>query len=270
MSAPKRRAADPTTMSVRLIQRCASTAPGAVAVGGTWLRALPLNSLNGDRGFQVGHFEQWLGVEGPWSLDLPNTAGPDGHLHINRFLQITDPQWQPGDEFVEIRRDSGMTHLFTGALIDRPSTTLGKIQVSGFDGMWLLKKVRETEAGFWCHSPRDVLEHYTRLWGVFDVASAFPEPGAAVITTASGTPIVNGIVHVHLGGHEHQPPGLPTYPPGGRRRVKRRDHEPPAVGGVHRHRPVHAVACRSVDLRQRPARLRRECSSRLSGSTSRP
>lgn len=186
MSAPKRRAADPVHTTARLIQRCASTDPGATLVAGTYFRALPLRGLNGQGGFQRGHYERWLNQEGVFTLDMPNSEGPDGKQHIKRFLQQTDPNWVPGDEWIELRRDDPPVNLYTGALINMPQATLGLIQVSGYDALWLLKKVRETEAGFWVHAPRDALEHYSRCW-IYDVASAFPEPGAATVTPTTGT-----------------------------------------------------------------------------------
>jgi hypothetical protein len=142
-------------------------------------------ALSGTKGFQAGHYERWLGVEGPWTLDLPNGPGGDGRENIRRFLQRTDPLFQPGDEWIEIRRDGMATHLFTGALLNVPSATLGHLTVGGYDAMWLMKLIRETEAGFWNHSPRDVLEHYTRCWN-YDFATGFPEAGAAVLTGAAG------------------------------------------------------------------------------------
>lgn len=183
---PTKRAVDPTTVTARLVQKCASTDPGAVQVGGGYLRALPLKGLNGQNGWQQAHYERWQGTEGPWTMTLPLTAGPDGTLHINRFLQRTDPLFMPGDEWIELRRDSPPKLLNTGVLVNAPAIGSGALQVGGYDAFWLLNLVRETEAGFWAHAPRDALEHYTRAWA-FDVGTDFPEPGAAPVSGAGPT-----------------------------------------------------------------------------------
>ena len=193
----KKRAIDPTEVTVRLIQKCPAGTPGATQVLGAWYRPLPLAGSNGERGFQKGHYERWLGVEGPFTLDLPNTAGPDGKLHIDRFLRggkNADPKWMPGDEWIEIRRDNPPKLLYVGAYVNEPSVTPGLMQIGGYDVWWLAKLVRETSAGFWCHAPRDVLEHYTRLW-CFDVATGFPEPGAAVLTGGPGPTTTGSFIY---------------------------------------------------------------------------
>jgi hypothetical protein len=182
----KKRAVDQTTVTARLIQKCLSTDPGAVKVGGGYLRALPLNGLNGLNGWQQAHYERWQGTEGPWTMTLPLTAGPDGRLHIDRFLQRIDPLFMPGDEWVELRRDSPPKPLNTGVLVNAPAIGSGSLQVGGYDAFWLLNLTRETEAGFWAHAPRDALEHYTRVWA-FDVGANFPEPGAAPVSGTGPT-----------------------------------------------------------------------------------
>nr|MDP9167259.1 hypothetical protein [Actinomycetota bacterium] len=183
-----KRTIDPTTVTARLVQRCTPGTPRSVVVGGA--SYLPAGQgVNGEAGWQTGHYERALNVEGPWTLDFPNGQGPDGRLHRYRFLQRTDPAFQPGDEFVEIYRDA-QTLLYVGALLNVPNHTLSLIQVGGYDALWLLKKVRETDAGWWCHAPRDVFEHYTRAWNL-DVATGFPEPGAAALTGAAG-PVTAG------------------------------------------------------------------------------
>lgn len=186
MSAPKKRALDPTVVTARLVQKVPDGTPGATQVLGASYLPQPLKGLNGERGFQSGHYERWLNIEGPFTLTVPNSQGPDGKLHIQRFLQRTAPDFMAGDEWIEIRRDGLATLLYVGALINLPSTDIGQIQVGGYDALWLLKKVRETDAGFWNHAPRDTLEYYTRAWA-FDVATAFPEPGAVPVTPTSGT-----------------------------------------------------------------------------------
>jgi hypothetical protein len=190
VSAPTKRALDPTVVTARLIQAVPEGTPGAVAVLGGFYAAQDVRGMNGARGMQQGHYERWLGVEGPFTLTVPNTPGPDGKLNIQRFLQRTSDNFQPGDEWLEIRRDGAAQLLYVGALINIPSADIGQIQVGGYDALWLLKKVRETDAGFWNHAPRDALEYYTRAW-VFDVATTFPEPGAAVQTGATG-PVTTG------------------------------------------------------------------------------
>lgn len=193
MAAPKKRAADPTTVTARLIQRVPAGTPGSTVVAGVSLLPQPLAGINGDSGWQAAHYERWLGVEGPWSMEFPNTRGPDGRLHVKRLLQRAAVSPQYGDEWIEIRRDGPPRLLYVGELRNIPSATLGKLPVGGYDAMWGLKLVRETEAGFWSHSPRDAMEHYTRVWN-FDVATGFPEPGAAPVTT-DGTlaaPITTG------------------------------------------------------------------------------
>src|SRR5204863_6521833 len=72
-------------------------------------------------------------------------------------------RYKPSDEFFEIYDGEDPNPVYvgtpTGATVRRDS-----IEVRGYDALKLLQKTRENAAGFWCHSPRDVIEHYCGLW----------------------------------------------------------------------------------------------------------
>ena len=179
----------PTQISIRHIKLGASTDSGARQVLNQWLVPMDRLGVNGRRGWISGEYERRLNEEGTFSLRFPNAAGEDGMLHRERFEIVTKGrrQWsagqtimtvgggtyRPGDEWFEIYRTSqGMDGelLFVGTP-DRAQLSLSTIEVSGYDGMWLLKKQRDTAASWWRNAPRDVIHHYTQVWEYLDADS---------------------------------------------------------------------------------------------------
>ncbi len=160
--------------------------------------------INGPRGYTQGQFELRLYQEGAFSLTLPNAEGEDGLLHRNRFLILATGKvtplggnavgyqggaFRPGDEFVEIYRtnSSGAPgRLLCVGAITKASIDGGQIVLEGSDALWLLKKARETTAGFHVLAPRDAIEHFTRTKQVV-IADDFPNDGRFSYSTAPQT-----------------------------------------------------------------------------------
>ncbi len=135
--------------------------PGAITVLGASLVAQPPKTINGLGGYQSGSYDPSLNEEGSATLTLPNIAGSDGVLHLHRFLFFTDAAYHAGDEWIEVVQD-GRT-LFCGTPIDGEKRR-AQITLELWDGLGMLNTQREFAAGFWCHAPRDVFEHYTKGW----------------------------------------------------------------------------------------------------------
>lgn len=186
-SAPHKQAVlHPAKVRVRLIQPCAPGTPGAVQAMGKWWKG-SFDGVNGTgsqgRGFNSGSYERRSHEEGTFSLTFPNATGTDGVLHRLRFLILTAGNVRPGDEWIEIYRASTSGGagelLFVGTPTDYQMSG-ASIVLTGFDGLWSLKKVRETQAGWWCNSPRDVFEEMTKTYNAvigdgFDGASTDPK-----------------------------------------------------------------------------------------------
>jgi hypothetical protein len=160
-------------VTIRHIKIGAAGASSVVVLGAT-LVPQPRKGVNGRRGYQSGTYETALNEEGTATLTLPNTVGDDGILHRRRFLLFTADAYHPGDEWIEVSQSKRV--LFVGTPIAGQKTR-GQVTVNLGDGSWLLRKERETAAGFWTHSPRDVFEHYTKAWRTI-VADDFTFPGA--------------------------------------------------------------------------------------------
>lgn len=165
--------------------------------------------LNGPRGWSVGQMQPQLYQEGTASLTLPNDAGEDGVLHRRRLLITSTgkltPQggnvvsyaggaFRPGDEYIEIYRGTPSSPgkvLFILA-ITKATITSGEITVEGYDALWLLKKQRETAAGIFTNSPRDIIEHYTKAWQAV-VADDFPQDGRFVYNSLTPATTTDGL-----------------------------------------------------------------------------
>lgn len=137
------------------------TGTGQVVVLGATLLPQPRGGVNGRRGYQSGTYEAPLNEEGTATISFPNTVGDDGVLHRRRFLILTDANYHPGDEWIEVSQAN--RPLFVGTPTGATKTR-GQVTLRLTDGQWLLRKQRETAAGFWCHAPRDVFKHYTKAW----------------------------------------------------------------------------------------------------------
>ncbi len=159
-SAQQRTVLNPKAISLRHIKLGSASSPGAVQVLGIYYYP-DVVGLNGKQGFQSGQYEQQLSQEGSFSLKFPNTVGQDGMLHRERFACVTDEDFRPGDEFIEIYEDKDL--LFVGVPVSY-ELTKSELTINGFSSFWLLKKTREKSAGVWVGAPRDALEHYLSVW----------------------------------------------------------------------------------------------------------
>ena len=144
-------------VTIRHLRR--GTGTGQITLLAATLVPQPRKGVNGRRGYQSGSYEAALNDEGTATIAFPNTVGDDGVLHRRRFLILTDPGYHPGDEWIEILQSGRV--LFVGTPLGATKTR-GQISLRLADGQWLLRKQRETTAGFWTHAPRDVFEHYTK------------------------------------------------------------------------------------------------------------
>lgn len=150
-------AAAPVTL--RHVKKAGSA--GAVTVLGATFVPQARKGVNGRRGYSTGTYESVMSDEGKGTLTFPNTVGDDGVLHRRRFLCLTDPEYHPGDEWIEVIQDDRT--LFVGTPIDWDKRRV-TVTLELADALWMLNTQRETAAGFWCHAPRDVCEHYTKAW----------------------------------------------------------------------------------------------------------
>lgn len=149
-------------------------------VFGKWFFAswAGLNGNRGQGGWLQGEYLRQMIEEGTGQISVPNAAGSDGVKHYDRFLITTLENYRVGDEWIEIWSMS-TSHaagdlLFVGspneAKVSETEITLGLV-----DGYYLLKKQRESNAGFWNNGPRDVFEEYTKQMQVF-MSDGFDEP----------------------------------------------------------------------------------------------
>jgi hypothetical protein len=173
---------DPAT---RLWRRAISTDLGAVGAMGAYFVPDDRRGVNGSQGFQQGMLERRLLEEGSFAISLPNDVGSDGLHHLDRFTILAEQagyDYKAGDEWVEVYEGEspGGRLLFVGTPT-RYQITKSKLTLQGYDGFWLLKRARESGAGFWRHAPRDVFEHYTGIWQA-RVAEDFSS-GVGAITT---------------------------------------------------------------------------------------
>lgn len=165
---------------------------GQITVLGATLLPQPRKGVNGRRGYQKGNYEPALNDEGTATLSLPNTVGDDGILHRRRFQVFTDPGYHPGDEWIEILQ--GNRALFVGTPLGGRKTR-GELTLNLADGQWLLRKQRETAAGFWTHAPRDAFEHYTKAWTTL-IADDFTTGADPARWTKSGAVDQSGSVRL--------------------------------------------------------------------------
>jgi len=156
------------------------TGAGQVTVNGTAF--IPVWDLDGDQGWVSGTYERRLYEEGGGTLKLPNSSGPDGQRHLDRFLALTDDTFAPGDEWYEVYDGNHLMSVWTPVGTQRVGSS--SIDLSGEDATTLLKRTRETDRGYWNHAPRDVIEHYGRVWRTL-VADGFTDTGR--FTYAAGT-----------------------------------------------------------------------------------
>ena len=149
-------------------------------VFGKWFYAswAGLNGTRGQAGWLEGEYLRQMIEEGTGSIVLPNAAGSDGVKHFDRFLITTLDNYRVGDEWVEIWSMS-TSHaagdlLFVGSP-NEAQVSETEIKLGLVDGLYLMKKQRESNAGFWNNGPRDVFEEYTKQMQVF-MADGFDAP----------------------------------------------------------------------------------------------
>ena len=172
----------PRPVWVRVIQ----PDPAGTMVLGSGFSAAAV--LRGPDAFAAGTVEARLYDAGGGTLKLANAAGQDGAANLTRFRCLTDPAYAPGDEWIEVYEDTDLIGVLTptSGSVDR-----GTITLQGEDGTTLLKRTRETTAGYWAHSPRDVIEHYGRAWRAL-VAEGFEASGPAFTYSTSPQTTADG------------------------------------------------------------------------------
>jgi len=164
---------------VKLNPPGAPAQPGQVVTStGQAFYPLDRRGVNGKGGFTQGHYDPTLNQEGGFSVAFPNDAGDDGQMHRDRFSVVKQGRptpgpggvityqggmYRPGDEWTEIYLGEPGELLFVGTPTGATLTD-SLLTINGFDGQWLLKKTRETAAGFWNHAPRDAFEYYCQVW----------------------------------------------------------------------------------------------------------
>lgn len=206
--------------------------PGAVVVAGTSFLPLPRKGVNGRTGWQTGEYELRMNEEGLATIRFANAAGDDGQLHRERFDIITKGRaisptggpltyeggdYRPGDEWIEIYWGDDPDPEFVGTPI---SARVSKqtVEISLADGLWCLKKIRETAAGFWANAPREVFEAYSRLWRVsqaegFDGEATYTSGASEVVTgnwKHKQATTVDGSVVIGDGGYFKTVPTVPS------------------------------------------------------------
>lgn len=187
-----RQVLQPGRVRIRHIKLGTALEPGAVQVLGRWFVPQDERSVNGRQGFQTGQYERRLGEEGTFSITFANAEGPDGVLHADRFLVITDGKripgvesddsYRPGDEWFEVYLEEEL--LFVGTPTDA-EVTRTSVTLSGKDGLWLMNKVRD-RGHVWAHAPRDVWEHYAGIWQAAPLDN-FEDSSSYTYATTEGT-----------------------------------------------------------------------------------
>lgn len=175
MPGRKRAAVSEERHTIRLVQQVPAGTPGAYVdpiMSASWIASR--KGLNGKGGFVSIEHDPILNDATEFPLILP-PQGADGVDAGNRFYSFAgsiDPSnptgpraaYFPGDEWIEVYRGNDEL-IACGTPIDADAgVNPPQVQLQCRDVLHPLKKTRETAAGFWCNAPRDVFEHYTRLW----------------------------------------------------------------------------------------------------------
>lgn len=160
------RSIDPNACWVRHIVRGEESQPSAIKVGDVWFvrdgAAAGDDGLNGRQGWQQGETTTVLSDDGSFTLVLPNVAGDDGILHRRRFRILTDPEYEPGEEWLEFWRDPN-DEVFIGTPTEYTKTK-SIITIKGVDLNVVLAGVLSGDVDVWDGTaPADMLHHYTRL-----------------------------------------------------------------------------------------------------------
>jgi hypothetical protein len=165
-TSPDPRAIDPTECWVRHVVRGAEGETSAITVA----RAIfvredlvsGVDGLNGRQGWQQGSTTAVLGDDGEFQLVFANVAGDDGVLHRRRFQILTNPDYEPGEEWLEFYVDPNDL-LYVGTPTDYVKTP-STITIKGADLPTVLQGSISSDVDVWdAAAPADVFEHYSRL-----------------------------------------------------------------------------------------------------------
>jgi hypothetical protein len=115
---------------------------------------LPMSHAPDSPDLTTGSYTLRMNDAGEFSLTFPNAVGSgEAGLWRDRF----DPEGHL--EFIEVYRDDLLE--FVG-LVVKVDIDRGQVVISGYDGMWLLRKAYEQDRA-WTHAPRDAWEAYTKV-----------------------------------------------------------------------------------------------------------
>lgn len=156
MSAPS---SSPVRCWMRHVRRTVDGEVGAVIAAGEFIAGD--SAIGGRNGWQTAKTNAALSDTGELSITFPNTAGADGILHRRRFAIFTQPDYRPGEEWIEVYREPW--DLVAACTPYRSRKTRSTVELVGYDLAGLLTRFVGSELDVWdSHAPRDVFEHYTR------------------------------------------------------------------------------------------------------------
>jgi hypothetical protein len=193
------RAIDPTECWLRHVRRGSSGDVSARALGRVWFvreeAASGRDGINGRQGWQSCDVALVLSDDSTFKLTLPNAAGDDGVLHRRRFAVLTDPDYEPGEEWIEVWSNTDPENPL---LVGTPCTynkTKSTVTISGVDLTVVLAGAMSSDTDLWdAAAPGDVIRHYTRLpvvaYGSADLTAALD---AAASGTSTFTQALTGI-----------------------------------------------------------------------------
>lgn len=163
------RAIDPTECWVRHVRRRGDNlvTPSTVVGRVRFVRSdvdVGADGLNGRQGWHQAETTAVLSDDGTFSLAFPNGAGADGVLHRRRFAILTDPDYEPGEEWLEFWTDADLERpLFVGTPTDYEKGS-GAVAIKGKDLTEVLAGSLSSDVDVWeGRAPADVLLHYARI-----------------------------------------------------------------------------------------------------------
>lgn len=158
---------NPTRCWVLHVIRGDDGEPTATTIGrATFVRADVARGqrLDGAAGWQTADITTVLSDDGRFTLTLPNAAGADGVLHRRRFAILTDPDYEPGEEWLEFWTDARND----GPLLVGTPTAYRKtkpvVEITGIDLTCVLDGSFTSDTDLWdAAAPRDVIRIYGQL-----------------------------------------------------------------------------------------------------------
>lgn len=158
-------------------------------------------ALNDALGWQFGSYETRVYEEGEFSITFPNGYGSDANPHLERFgitaIGAGRTEYRPGHDWIEIYNGADLLYVGTPT---KASVSRDSLALSGWDAQWMLRKQREYYAAYWCHSPRDVWEHYTSIWRVPYAANMADGSGQSKINTQGSVTDLGASVRIETNG----------------------------------------------------------------------